>query len=546
MSDKPLIIVEPSAVQITAKAAQGYDVCALPTNPNAELDDFTDRRVILWPDASSESRLAFKKFGAKLKDLALEIKMIIPNGRPHGWNIAYAVAEGMTWNDMAAWAKGSMMVFNKGEFPRIIVETSEAPDPVPASVETVWEEIGIARAKNGDPINNVDNVVRILANWPAFKDMLWYDEFHQRYFTTWGGAGQREWRDIDDVNMTVLLQREFGFPRLQEATVSAGVRCRAHQYVKNEPKDWMGTLRWDGRPRIDEFFSVYLGAQDNGYCRAVGRNFWIGMVARIYRPGCQLDNMVILEGKQGIFKSKALSAVGGPWYMEAAEEITSKDFFGALSGKLIIEIADLDAFSRADTNRIKKVITCRTDRYRVPYGRATQDFPRQSIFVGTTNEEHYLRDATGARRFWPIRCGGIALERIKRDREQLFAEAVTRYLTNEDWYKVPHDETLEAQEERRQFDEWENIIAMYLQVCGLDELTMTEVGAQVGVDKSKMDIIVQRRLGSIMRRMKWMPTTKRAGAIVTRVWRPVSSAPPEHTIDLLPSGQQALSLPVTD
>lgn len=515
---KPIIIVEPAALAATEKVALGYAVNTIPANAEADLSHFSDRKVILWPDASLESRAAFRVFAEKITDLSLEIKMILPTTKAHGWNIASAIAEGMTWQELALWAKASMLIFGKGEFPRTKVETNEAADPAPASVMALWDDLNLARTNNGTPVINVDNVVRILSGYAPFKEMIWFDEFYQRYFTTWNSRAPREWRDIDDINFTVLLQREFGLLRISQEIISAAIRCRGHQCLKNEPRNWLHNLRWDGRHRVDRFFCHYLGGLENGYTFAVSRNFWIGMVARVYKPGCQLDNMVILEGKQGIYKSKALEAIGGKWYMEAAEEITSKDFFGALAGKLIVEIADLDSFSRADTNRIKKVITCRTDRYRQPYGRATQDHPRQSIFVGTTNEQHYLRDSTGARRFWPITCGHIDLDGIRRDREQIFAEAVTRYLDNEDWYKVPQDETLSEQEDRRQYDEWENIVSLFIKESCKSETSLTEVAAQVGVDRGKLDINIQRRLGSILRRLGWLSRTIRRDGIVQRIW----------------------------
>lgn len=535
MEEKPLIICEARAVQVATDVATGYAIQPLPANGNADLSDFSDRKVILWPDASVESRQNFKHFAEQISGIVRELKLIVPNGRPHGWNIATAVAEGMKWPEIAAWAKMSMMIFGRGEFPRL--EVTEAADPVPVSVHALWEQLGVAMANNDSPVMNMDNIVRILAGFPPFKDMIWFDEFYQRYFTTWQTGKPREWRDIDDINLTVLLQREFGFLRVNQDTVSAGVRCRGHQCQKNEPRDWLRSLRWDGKARIDKFFAHYFGAFENGYTFAVGRNFWIGMVARIYQPGCQLDNMVILEGKQGIFKSKALDAIGGKWYMEASEEITSKDFFVALAGKLIVEIADLDSFSRADTNRIKKVITCRTDRYRMPYGRATQDHPRASIFVGTTNEQHYLKDSTGARRFWPITCGHIDLEGIRSDREQLFAEAVTRYLAGEDWYRVPTDQTISEQEDRRQFDEWENLVNMYLRESCKSEVSLTDVAGYVGVDKGKLDINTQRRLGSILRRMGWESRSIRRDGILHRVWTLKDSRSPESQavcVDQLP------------
>lgn len=547
IDSKPIIVVEPGAAEAAAQVAAGYSVMACPANGNADLSEFFGRKVILWPNSSPESRESFRKLGELLSEKCEEIKLILPNGKGHGWNIASAVAEGMSWPQIAAWAKGSMIIFGKGEFPRMPIEMMESADPTPASVHALWEQLGLAMSANDSPVINVDNVVRILSGWDAFKQMIWFDQFYNRYLTTWNAKRPREWHDIDDINLTVLLQREFGFLRIRQDAVSAAVRCRAHQCVKNEPKDWLRALPWDGKPRIDKFFAHYLGAFPNGYTFAVSRNFWIGMVARIYNPGCQLDNMVILEGKQGIFKSKALEAIGGKWYMEASEEITSKDFFVALQGKLIVEIADLDSFSRADTNRIKKVITCRTDRFRMPYGRATQDHPRQSIFVGTTNEQHYLKDSTGARRFWPITCGHIDLEGIRREREQLFAEAVARYLDNEDWYQVPKDATLAEQEDRRQYDEWENIVGLYVRESCKSEVTIQDVAAQVGVDKGKLDVNIQRRLGSILRRMGWLSRVVRRDSVTQRIWV-LNSHNQESSIEsqgLLPSVSHSRSLPET-
>jgi predicted P-loop ATPase len=517
---KPLIICEPGAVDVATKVALGYAIQVIPRGAGFDPSDFTGRRVILWPDASEESRTSFRLFAEKINDLCTELKIITPNGRPHGWNITAAVSrDGMTWADLASWAKVNMMTFAKGEFPAIPVVVTEAPAPLPDSVHDLWVQLGLSMASRDHPALNVDNVVRVLSGWAPFQSMVWFDEFYQRYFTTWNSTTPREWKDIDDINLTVVLQRDFGLLKITSDMVSAGIRCRGHQCKRNEPRDWLQRLHWDGIDRIDRFFSQYFGTVFSGYTAAVSRNFWIGMVARVYQPGCQLDNMVILEGKQGIFKSKALEAIGGKWYMEAAEEITSKDFFVALAGKLIVEIADLDSFSRADTNKIKKVITCRVDRYRQPYGRATQDHPRQSIFVGTTNEQHYLRDNTGARRFWPLTCGRIDLDAIKRDRDQLFAEAVTRYIAREDWYLVPVDATLEEQESRRQYDEWENIIQEYM--VGKSELTLTDLAAFIGLDKSKIDLQVQRRMGAVLRRYGWTSKVTRRGLSLLRVWFPL-------------------------
>ena len=128
------------------------------------------------------------------------------------------------------------------------------------------------------------------------------------------------------------------------------------------------------------------------------------MKAREFSTGCQVDNMVVLEGVQGIGKSRALRALGGKWYSSASESVMYKDFYLILTGSLIMEIAELDSFKKAEVTRIKQVISSPHDYYRVPYGRDAQVYPRMCVFVGTTNEREYLKDTTGARRFWPIKC----------------------------------------------------------------------------------------------------------------------------------------------
>jgi predicted P-loop ATPase len=511
--NKPLIVVESGAVE-SASIATGYSIACRPAN-GFDPATFQGLKVILWPDATEESRTAFREFGAKINDIASEIKMIVPNGKPHGWNITAAVQrDKLTWPQIAEWAKASMMIFGRGEFPTAIsLETNEAPDPITPDIQQIWDTCGLAQNKSG-VIYNVDNIVRLLSHWPKFRDMVSYDEFYGRYFK----ANKSEWGDIDDINLSVLLQHEYGLPRLRTATVSEAIQCRGHQCRRNEPRDWMSHLRWDGKERIAKFFPDYFGTPQTLYHHAVGFNFWVGMVARVYKPGCQLDNMVILEGKQGIYKSKALEAIGGKWYMEASEELTSKDFFVALAGKLIIEIADLDSFSRADTTRIKKVITCRTDRYRAPYGRSSQDHPRQSVFVGTTNEQHYLRDNTGARRFWPMTCGSIDIDRIRSDRDQLFAEAVTQYIAGDPWYLMPSEATWEQQEDRREYDEWENVIQEYM--VGKNEISLMDLASSMGFSKSDINKQDQRRIGAILRHFGWERKNVRRGFTMLKLWYP--------------------------
>jgi predicted P-loop ATPase len=189
-------------------------------------------------------------------------------------------------------------------------------------------------------------------------------------------------------------------------------------------------------------------------------------VARIMHHGAKADHMLIVEGPQGAKKSTALKLLaGGEWFTDELAEIGSKDAAQQMRGIWIIEIAELDAISRAEVSRIKAFLTRTTDRYRPPYERYIVTVPRQCIFAGSVNPETYLRDETGNRRFWPVRCGSIDLDALTRDRDQIWAEAVTRYREGAIWWLDDLQLVASAkaeQDQRYQTDAWDARIDRWL------------------------------------------------------------------------------------
>src|SRR5690606_30741758 len=318
-----------------------------------------------------------------------------------------------------------------------VVGLDQPPAGVPDA--TTWSALRLVLSSNRQPSPHIDNTVRVLEGHRALRDRLWLEEFSGRVLSTWNPDGEpAEWTDADDLRLTLWLQRVVGMGKITPATVHAAVTVVAQAHRRNAVQEWVRGLRWDRRKRLHLLLPRGFGAAASPCTEGVGRCFLVGMVARILRPGSKVDTMPVLEGPQGIRKSTGLQVLAGDaLFAEAAESVTSKDFFTGLQGKALIEIAELDTFSRAEVTAVKRVLTCRVDRYRAPYGRRAEDHPRTCVFAGTTNRDDWNRDETGARRFWPVACTAVDLDWIRDHRDQLFAEAVHRFDAGEPWWDVP-------------------------------------------------------------------------------------------------------------
>lgn len=406
-------------------------------------------------------------------------------------------------------------------------DTETLPDGPPdefGTAEHLWVEMGLRTNSRGEPLVNLDNITRILSHYPVIKKKVWYDEFLQRVLTTWGNPSGKtvEWSDEMDILLTIYLQRELGLPKIALTTVQQAVQGVAFINRRNECREWLESLVWDGTERLKDLIRVGFGAEDSQYSQDVGRCWLVSVVKRVIDPGCKVDYMPVFEGKQGIRKSSALAILGGKWFAECHEDIFSKDFYGVLQGKMIVEIAEMHAFSKADVNRIKGIISCRVDRYRAPYGRRATDNPRQSVFAGTTNMYDWNRDETGARRFWPIACTAVDQQWLFDNRDQLFAEAYARALRGESWWDVDEDQAKTKQEDRRQSDTWEDVIAKYIE--SRDRTRVFDVlETALQIDAAKQTKADQTRVATALRVLGWESRTVRKGSKVERWWMPGDS-----------------------
>ena len=214
--------------------------------------------------------------------------------------------------------------------------------------------------------------------------------------------------------------------RIGRDIVDQGVNLYAFSEERNELKEYLKSLEWDGQRRLDTWLIEYCGAGASAFVREAGRCWLIAAVARAFEPGTKFDHMLVLEGDQGIGKSTVFEILAGPWFDELGK-FDGKDSAEKLAGVWIVEIAELAGLNKSDVETVKSFLTVRADRYRPPYGRRVEEHPRTCVFGGTTNADTYLNDSTGNRRFWPIKCQHIAIEDLRRDRDQLLAEAVQHY-----------------------------------------------------------------------------------------------------------------------
>jgi putative DNA primase/helicase len=260
------------------------------------------------------------------------------------------------------------------------------------------------------------------------------------------------------------------------AVDDVGQRCRVSVL-----RDWLEGLKWDGTARIETWLATYIGAADTPYHRAVGKWWLISAVARGVKPGCKADHAIVLEGGQGIGKSSALRTLAGEdWFSDTAADLSTKDAMQDLPGNWIIELGELAALRRtSDIQAVKFFLSKCDDKYRPSYGRRSVRVPRQCVFAGTINDDEYLMDETGNRRFWPVRCGTIDLEGLARDRDQLWAEAVALYRAGERWWPLRGEEAMCATEQERRTtdptDPWLQPIAEWIQANAIRETTIWDV-----------------------------------------------------------------------
>jgi len=289
----------------------------------------------------------------------------------------------------------------------------------------------LKRDKNGTPESDVFNCLVVLKQDPSLKGKIRLDEFAHRLVVIddlpWRGKDETPyWTDTDDA----CLRNYFATKYLIKGK---GIIDDALQEVTQDNKfhpvrEYLKGLTWDGECRLDNLFIDYIGAEDTDYIRAVTRKWMCGAVARVMDPGVKFDTAIVLYGSQGLGKSLILERLGRKWFNNSLVDIKTKDALEQIQGSWIVELAELAPTYKNDNEIVKAFISRTSDRFRSPYGRRTEEYPRQCVFAGSTNNLMFLKDRTGNRRFWPItgdkdRKTKHSWELSKDDIDQIWAEA---------------------------------------------------------------------------------------------------------------------------
>lgn len=383
---------------------------------------------------------------------------------------------------------------------------------------------------------NAMTLRRAMTRYPEMANIFAFDDFAHRMMVlkpipdpdrkSNAPFTPRAWEDTDETRLAIWFQ-SIGYLKASAALAFAVADLVAKDNRFHPVRDYLDTLEWDGAPRCGELFRRGFGALAEDrvheqYLLDIGRCWMISAIARVMDPGCKVDTMPILEGPQGAMKSSGVRALAPEpeWFSDTMpSDLDAKDARQHLPGKWLVEMSEISQLRKSEVESLKSFLSTQTDKYRPSYGRTEVSRHRQSVFVGTTNEDAYFSDATGNRRFWPVKVGKVDLKWIRDHRDQLWAEALFLYRQNEKWWLDGETAAYaeEQQKERLVDDEWDAVVASH--VGGRSQVTVSEILSDAfHLDKAMHDKQQQMRVTTSLRKLGFKRVVFRDGDKTARKW----------------------------
>ena len=539
------------------------------------------RTVYLWPDCDSQRegltkaereagtdpqtkpfKPAHKQPGLKamtdigtllVADHGCDVFMVPipgPGQLPDGWDIADAIEQG--WDA----ARVRDFIRKAVKFVPASDEARAKAGPQTPSGAAAEEELesnawrgrllktdkGAIKACRENAVLALDGMRLPDGRWlpgaPEAQGVIAFNEFTNNVELTrdppWQGKAGL-WGEETELEMGDWLSRELWLPPMSRQTLEEAVlmvgRRRAYHPVRQRFEALRG--KWDGKKRLPMWIEQVcrdgepLPAKDplKRYLARVGTWFVMALVKRILEPGCKFDYMLVLEGQQGRCKSTLARILACGRFADTGLVLGDKDSYQNLQGVLVYEWAELDALAKADVRRVKSFVSSTTDRFRASFDRRPRDYPRQVVFIGTTNESHYLSDPTGNRRFWPVKVTRqIDLDWVRDNLDQMLAEAITRLDAGERMWPTYEEQEklfspqqgertvespLEAAIREFLYDEDQRVVGTHgVNGSMLNRVTLKGLLTYVGLPLEKQTGVITKEASAILARLGWERTTK--------------------------------------
>jgi predicted P-loop ATPase len=486
-----------------------------------------------------------------------------PGAVAHGWDIADAIAEGWDAARVRDFIRSARPLSPPDEAVR-----AKAGDPVAAAAQAAStpsraaagegkgdEALGwlvhLLRSSSGAVRNVRENIVLALDGLPGTKvrgieacaGLIGFNEFsnniEKRRPTPWGTPAG-DWMEADELLLGDWLVREHRMPSMPRGSLEEAVMVVSRRHSFHPLRERMEALRgkWDQQPRLDRWLRLTMLEEDEWdesdplvrYLALAGTWFVMGMAARVMPekregaqvvvgPGTKFDYMLVFEGPQGWGKSSAAAVLGGEYFADTGLDLEHKDSLMNIQGVWVYEWSELENLNKQEVGAVKRFVSSPTDRFRATFDRRPAKYPRQVVFIGTTNESHYLTDPTGNRRFWPVRVTRPPdLTWLRANLEQLLAEAVHRVDAGERFWPTREEQRLlfDPQQHARTvesgmesairsflYDETQKTFPNEQAGTALNEIALGELLRRIGFSTDKQTDAVGKRAGAVMKALGW-------------------------------------------
>lgn len=485
------------------------------------------------------------------------VNMPPPGERQDGWDIADAIAQG--WDaarvrdyirgasafvppDDAARAKAAPPGSGSLSTPSVAgAGTGEGGGGPDAKVATWRDKLllsssGAIKAVRENAVLALDGMELPDGTWlpgvPEVQGLVAFNEFTndvEKLRPTPWGTQAGVWDEVDELEMGNWLTRTLWLPSMPRGTLEECVAMVAKRHRYHPVRDRFESLRgqWDQVPRLSTWLSRACLEEDEWderdglqqYLARVGTWLVMAICARVLNPGCKFDYMTIFEGPQGYGKSTLSRLLAWDWFADTGLMLGDKDSYQNLQGVLVYEWGELDSLTKSEVRQVKQFISSAKDRFRASFDRRAKDYPRQVVFIGTTNEGHYLVDGTGNRRMWPVRITRrVDLDWVLANREQMFAEAMHRLDAGERFHPtakeerelfVPQqqqrmvDNAIEAAVLRYLYDENQRVSPTGENGSLVNEVVLSDLLTKLGISLDKQTHVIVRQAAAALDHAGW-------------------------------------------